>query len=256
MFSECELLFRQTLAICWIIMSLDLHQITDTLVRTGLLTESVVQQTSASLAVEQPNFDVQEWLQELLTTGHLTPFQVDQIRAGRGNSLVLGNYVLQSQLGEGGMGTVYKALHVRMQRVVALKMLKPKIAASPEFMERFYREVRAAARLNHANAVAAYDADDCEVGHFLVMEFVDGADLADIVKTTGALTVNEAVSAIRQAAEAFEYAHAHGIVHRDIKPANLIRDVNGVVKVADLGLARLDPTPTDIEQQAELTREG
>ena len=237
-------------------MSLDLHQLTDTLVRTGLVSESIVQSTSNFLATEQPAFETGEFLTALLANGHLTPFQVDQLNSGGGNSLVMGNYVLLSQLGEGGMGTVYKALHVKMQRAVALKTLKPKVAASPEFMERFYREVRAAARLNHPNAVAAYDADDCEFGHFLVMEFVDGADLSNIVKTSGPLSINEAVSAIRQAAEAFDYAHAHGIVHRDIKPANLLRDAQGVVKVADLGLARMEPTPEDIERQAELTREG
>jgi len=237
-------------------MLLNVPQVVDTLIRTGLVSESIVQQTSRTLAVKRPTFNAHELLHELLSNGHLTPYQVDQIRAGYGNSLVLGNYLLLSELGEGSMGIVYKAFHIRMHRVVALKTLKLEVSSSADFMERFYREVRAAARLNHPNAVAAYDADECEVGHFLVMEFVDGDDLSNIVKKNGPLTVNETVSAIRQAAEAFEYAHRHGIVHRDIKPANLMRDANGVVKVADLGLARLEPTGKDVEEQAELTREG
>lgn len=236
-------------------MSLDLHQVTDTLIHTGLLTESILQRTTESLLEKQPNLSASVFLDELVANGQLTPFQTDEIRNGQGNSLLMGNYLLLSKLGEGGMGTVFKAMHVRMKREVALKTLKPDVAASEEFMERFYREVHAAARLNHPNAVAAYDADECELGHFLVMEFVDGDDLSNIVKRNGPLSVSEAVSAIRQAAEAFEYAHSQGIVHRDIKPANLMRDAHGVVKVADLGLAQLEVVG-NVEKQAELTREG
>src|SRR5262249_10124091 len=115
--------------------------------------------------------------------------------------------------------------------------------------QRFQREVEAVARLSHPNIVMAHDADEAEVGHFLVMEFVNGRDLATEVQKRGPLPVREAADYIVQAARALEYAHAQGIIHRDIKPANLLRDVNGVVKVADLGLARfndaLDRPPED-----------
>ena len=95
--------------------------------------------------------------------------------------------------------------------------------------------MRAAARLNHPHAVAAYDADECESGHYLVMEYVDGKDLSAIVKRDGPMSVSEAVSAIRQAAEALAYAHRFGIIHRDIKPANLMRDAHATSKWRILG---------------------
>jgi serine/threonine protein kinase len=100
----------------------------------------------------------------------------------------------------------------------------------------------AVARLTHPNIVVAYDADEAEVGHFLVMEFVNGRDLATEVETRGPLLVAEAVDCTIQAARALDYAHSQGVIHRDIKPANLLRDVSGVVKVADLGLARFNDT--------------
>jgi len=242
-------------------MTQPLSNMIDQLLRTGLLTDSEVTQICDNSSVELRTLDADQLLQQLLASGRLTPFQADEIAAGRGSQLVMNKYILLSRLGQGGMGTVYKALHTRMQRVVALKTLKPE-ASSPAFIERFYREVRAAARLNHPHAVAAYDADECETGHFLVMEFVDGEDLSARIKRDGPLPVSETITAIRQAAEALAYAHRFGIVHRDIKPANLMRDANGAVKVADLGLARLSgdvpggSSDGGIAQQAGLTQAG
>jgi CheY-like chemotaxis protein/tRNA A-37 threonylcarbamoyl transferase component Bud32 len=155
------------------------------------------------------------------------------------------------------MGTVYKARHRRMKRIVAVKLLSRRIAESKEFVQRFQREVEAVARLSHPNIVMAHDADEAEAGHFLVMEFVDGRDLASEVQKHGPLTVAAAVDCVLQAARALEYAHKKGIVHRDIKPANLLRDVTGVVKVADLGLARFNeqigPPP---DEMGALTQAG
>ena len=226
---------------------------------TGMLSDSECTMIGEKreLTDEESNIDQKKVLDELLGNGRLTPFQAEEIEAGRGHLLRFGNYLLLSRLGEGTMGTVYKALHLRMQRVVALKTLKPE-TSKPAFIERFYREVRAAARLNHPHAVAAYDADECESGHYLVMEYVDGKDLSAIVKRDGPMSVSEAVSAIRQAAEALAYAHRFGIIHRDIKPANLMRDAHGNVKVADLGLARLsnDHTIAETDERAELTQSG
>jgi serine/threonine protein kinase/ActR/RegA family two-component response regulator len=139
---------------------------------------------------------------------------------------------------------------------VAIKVLSPAISQNPSFVQRFQREVEVIARLNHPNVMLAYDADECEFGHFLVMEFVDGRDLGETVKSDGAMTVRDAVDCTVQAARALGYAHSQGIVHRDIKPANLMRDKTGVVKVMDLGLARVAGTLSTPGEDSGLTREG
>jgi serine/threonine-protein kinase len=193
----------------------------------------------------------------LSAEGKLTPYQAEAIRDRRFAELVIGNYEVLDRLGAGGMGTVYKARHRRMKRVVALKVLARNLSQTPAFVQRFQREVEAVARLSHPNIVMAFDADEAEVGHFLVMEFVNGRDLASDVQARGPLPVSDAVDCILQAARAMAYAHAQGIVHRDIKPANLLRDVGGAVKVADLGLARFsDALSKPGESGGSLTQAG
>jgi serine/threonine protein kinase len=195
--------------------------------------------------------------QHLIAEGKLTKFQVAALRDRSFEDLVIGNYQVLDRLGQGGMGTVYKAKHRRMKRIVAIKVLSATVAQSAKFVQRFQREVEAVARLAHPNIIMAFDADEAEVGHFLVMEFVDGRDLASEVQQRGPLPIAEAVDYIVQAGRALEYAHSKGIIHRDIKPANLMRDVSGTVKVADLGLARFNeavgPPP---EEAAALTQAG
>src|SRR5262249_41621673 len=145
----------------------------------------------------------------------------------------------------------------RMKRVVAIKVLSRSVAQSEKFVQRFQREVEAVARLSHPNIVMAHDADEAAVGHFLVMEFVNGRDLASEVQERGPLPIREAVEYVVQAARALDYAHGQGIIHRDIKPANLLRDAGGVVKVADLGLARFNDTlGRSAEERSALTQAG
>jgi serine/threonine protein kinase len=195
--------------------------------------------------------------QALIAAGKLTPFQAAAVRERQFEKLVIGNYQVLERLGAGGMGTVYKARHRRMKRVVAIKVLTRSASLSDEFVQRFQREVEAVARLSHPNIVMAHDADEAEAGHFLVMEFVNGRDLATEVQSRGPLPVVEAVDCIRQAARALEYAHGQGIIHRDVKPANLLREVSGVVKVADLGLARINnPCGQPAENASALTQAG
>jgi serine/threonine protein kinase len=177
---------------------------------------------------------------KLVDAGKLSGYQADALLAGRISDLRMGNYEILDRLGAGGMGTVYKARHKRMKRVVALKVLSKEVAKSKTFADRFQREVETIARLSHPNIVMAYDADEGEAGPFLVMEYVNGRDLASEVAKSGTMTAVDAVDRIRQAARGLEYAHARGIIHRDVKPGNLLRDTDGVVKVADLGLARLN----------------
>src|SRR5262245_6206065 len=189
-----------------------------------------------------PPADGEAVAQRLIEAGKLTPFQAAAVRERRFDELVVGNYQVLDRLGAGGMGTVYKARHRRMKRVVALKVLSRKAGQSEQFVQRFQREVEAVARLSHPNIVMAHDAGEAGVGPFLVMEFVDGRDLATEVQARGPLPVAEAVDCVAQAARALAYAHGQGVIHRDIKPGNLMRDVGGVVKVADLGLARFHDT--------------
>ncbi len=126
-----------------------------------------------------------------------------------------------------------------MERLVALKTLAPVMTRDPQAVKRFHREVKAAAKLTHANIVTAYDADEARGLQMLVMEYVDGTDLSVRVKKDGALPLKEAVDCVLQAARGLEFAHSKGVVHRDIKPANLLQDKAGVVKVLDMGLARI-----------------
>ncbi len=199
--------------------------------------------------------DAEALIQHLVSTGRLTPFQAQAVRERRADELRIGNYEVLTRLGAGGMGTVYKARHRRMKRVVALKVLSHAACQAPTFLQRFQREVEVISRLNHPNVVMAYDADESEAGHFLVMEFVNGRDLDSVVQEFGPLPPATAADAVLQAARALEYAHTQGIIHRDVKPANLLRDGGGVVKVADLGLARFSQAMTT-ESNSGLTQAG
>ena len=153
------------------------------------------------------------------------------------------------------MGQVFKAEHRRMKRVVAIKMLPPAVTKDAAASARFQREVEAAAKLSHPNIVAAYDADEANGVHFLVMEYVEGKDLSVLVKQDGPFSVEKAVSYILQAARGLEFAHGEGVIHRDIKPANLLLDKKGTVKILDMGLARIE-AGGDAPTQAELTGTG
>ena len=148
-------------------------------------------------------------------------------------------YRVLAFLGKGGMGAVFKAEHKLMGRPVAIKVIRETLTCKPAMVERFRREVKAAARLAHPNIVAAHDAEQAGDTHFLVMEFVEGTDLARLVAERGRLPVAEACDYIRQAARGLQHAHERGMVHRDIKPHNLMRTPDGVIKILDFGLARL-----------------
>lgn len=222
---------------------------------SGLFSESELQAVLGSLA-EGDRVDGDALARSLVASGRLTQYQAAAVRERRFGDLAIGNYQILDRLGAGAMGTVSKARHRRMKRVVAIKVLSRNIAQSEQFVKRFQREVEAVARLSHPNIVMAYDADEAEAGPFLVMEFVNGRDLASEVHERGPLPVGEAVDCILQAARALAYAHGQGIVHRDIKPANLLRDVAGAVKVADLGLAHVNAAVDQAAGASALTQAG
>jgi hypothetical protein len=148
------------------------------------------------------------------------------------------------------MGVVYKAEHRLMKRVVALKVISPRLTANGAAIARFHREVEAVAKLAHTNIAAAYDADEVDGQLVLVEEFIEGTDLAQVVQEQGPLPVAQACGYIRQAALALQHAHERGILHRDIKPSNLIVTGDAHVKVLDFGLASLRDQPGD-EDHAE-----
>ncbi|MBI3865937.1 MAG: protein kinase [Planctomycetia bacterium] len=197
--------------------------------------------------------DAEELARELVRTRKLTNFQVEEINRGKGKALVLGKYTILEKIGQGGMGQVFKAEHRRMKRIVAIKVLPTDLMKNPGIVARFEREVTAAARLNHPNIVTAFDANNVGGLHLLVMEYVEGSDLAIHVKENGRLPAHAAINYVLQAARGLEAAHAEGIVHRDIKPANLLLDKTGVVKILDMGLARFGG---DAPGQSDLTHTG
>ena len=184
----------------------------------------------------------------LVDAGLLTEWQSRKLLDGRGRGFFLGKYKLLDHVGTGGMSSVYLAEHVNMQRRVAIKVLPTNRVHDSSYLARFYREARAAAALDHPNIVHAYDIDNQGDTHYLVMEFVQGQDLQQMVKGQGALPYDTAADYIRQAADGLGHAHKVGLIHRDVKPANLLVDLNGVVKVLDLGLARFSD-----DKQASLT---
>lgn len=141
-------------------------------------------------------------------------------------------------VGKGGMGAVYKARQPALDRFIALKVLPPAVASDPGFAERFNREARALARLSHPNIVVVYDFGKAGDLHYLVMEFVDGANLRE-VERSGKLSPDQALAIVPQICEALQFAHNEGIVHRDIKPENLLVDKKGRVKITDFGIAKM-----------------
>ncbi len=147
-------------------------------------------------------------------------------------------YRVLEVLGAGGMGTVYKALHQMMDRPVALKVIRRDLTREPAAVERFHREVKAAARLTHPHIVHAYDAEQVGDTHLLVMEFVEGTSLDRVVAAEGTLPVPRACDYVRQAALGLQHAFERGMVHRDVKPQNLMRTPDGTIKILDFGLAR------------------
>jgi serine/threonine protein kinase len=214
--------------------------------QSGLLTPAQLERLVADLPASNRGRVV---ARALVERGLLTKFQAELLLAGRTSGFVLGQYRILDQLGQGGMGRVFKAVHGTMNRVVALKVLSPALVKTERAQQLFLREVRAAARLLHPNIVTAYDADKARNSdrYYLVMEFVDGPNLDQLVREQGPLPVAQACDLVRQAALGLQYAFEQGMVHRDIKPANLLVHRAGgggprpqyVVKILDFGLARL-----------------
>jgi len=194
-------------------------------------------------------------LTRLVQDGHITQYQCDKFKVGKASDIYFGDYVVIDKLGQGGMGTVLLAKHRRMDRKVAIKVLPVTVLESKDAVARFYQEVKVAGQLTHPNIVHAYDAGEYHGFHYLVMEYVPGHDLAQVLTQLGPIPAPMALDYISQAASGLEYAHGMKIVHRDIKPSNLLLNDEGKIKILDMGLARIGSS-LDQESSLHLTTTG
>jgi serine/threonine protein kinase/WD40 repeat protein len=204
---------------------------------------------------------------ELSRRGWLTAFQVRMLVQERAQQLVLGPYFILEKLGEGGMGAVYKARDSRLDRVVAIKLLRREKNTNPDTIRRFRREVEVASSLSHPNVVRALDANEVDGTLVFEMEYIEGINLTQLVTKRGPLPVPMASDFMRQTALGLQHAHEKGLVHRDIKPSNLVvtrssgppgsaeASPNGVVKLLDMGLALILPDAAG-QEKTRLTQLG
>lgn len=218
-----------------------------------LLTEEQLQ--SLRLWASEKSPDAMGMATELLRRKLVTVFQAKYLLKGRGPELILGPYLLQDKLGEGGMGRVYKALHMRLGRETAVKVIRKEKLAKTSVVQRFRQEIRAASQLSHPNIVLALDADEVNGIHYFAMEYIEGVDLGRLVQEKGPLPVIVACDYIRQVAAALQHAWEQGLVHRDVKPSNILVTPKGKVKLLDLGLAHL-ATLSQSDQETRITQEG
>ena len=211
----------------------------DRLRRSGLVAPERIDGFLAGLeASGHPPTTPGELLTRMVDAGMITRFHADRLAAGKYKGFQLGSYLILDQLGAGGMGQVYLAEHTAMQRLVALKVLPLFSSEDAVARERFLREARAAATLDHPNIVRVFDL--CQEGKllYLVMEYVEGISLNALVGKCGPIGIAAACHYARQVAFGLQHAHQLGFVHRDIKPANLLLDRTGIIKILDLGLIR------------------
>ena len=176
----------------------------------------------------------------LVRQGLLTDWHVEKLLAGKYKGFFLGNYKLLGHIGTGGMSSVYLAEHTRMGDQRAIKVLPKSRVKDATYLARFQLEAKAIASLNHPNIVLAYDLDNDGDVHYIVMEYVDGTDMQQIVKQHGPLDMKFAAEMVAQAARGLQHAHNNGVIHRDVKPANLLIDKTRVVRLLDMGLALVD----------------
>ncbi|MCG8584355.1 MAG: serine/threonine protein kinase, partial [Pirellulales bacterium] len=214
----------------------------DLLERSNLLDADAVTEHIAeikeSAGDENVMGDVEALAQQFVERDLITQWQCDQLLKGKHKGFFLGKYKLLRHLGTGGMSSVYLAEHVVMQTKRAIKVLPSKRVNDSSYLDRFLREARAAAQLDHNNVIRAYDVDSEGKVHYIVMEYVEGRDLQQIVKAQHPLSYERAANYVYQAAQGLAHAHAAGLIHRDIKPANFLVDTKDTVKLLDLGLAR------------------
>jgi serine/threonine protein kinase len=199
--------------------------------KSGLLNADAVAHVRT---VAERQTDPKLLAKELVKDGTLTRWQSDQLIHGY-HRLVIGRYKLLDQLRTTPTGRLYLAEHLQMGRRHTLKVLARRLANNPKAVQRFLIAAQNACRLDHRNVSHVYDVNQDRIGHYVVMEHVEGQDLEQIVERTGCIKLPEALAFIAQAAEGLAYAHGKGVVHGDLKPANLLRDPSGCIKILEIG---------------------
>ena len=235
-----------------------LNQFARLLTDSGLMS---VDQLEAFRDASEPGKRAQapdELARQLVDREILTEYQLGVLTSDDPQPLVFGDYAVLDRIGAGGMGVVYRAEHRRMKRIVALKTLPDSMVNDAVALRRFEREVELAAKLSHPNVVSALDAREEKGVHYLIMEFVEGRDLTALVEADGPQAPERAIDLVAQIARGCAHAHSLGVIHRDIKPSNVLINSKDVVKILDMGLARLEFASGDAlaVTQSQLTGAG
>ncbi len=180
----------------------------------------------------------------LVEHGFITKSQVKRLGRAMDNDSMyrpaqqIPGYQVMNKVGQGAMAVVFKARQLSLDRLVAIKVLPKRLSENPEFVDRFYREGRAAGALNHPNIVQAFDVGESSGYHYFVMEFIDGQTVYDLLTPDNPMNEQEAIRIVTHVADALGHSHKQGLIHRDVKPKNIMITKEGAVKLADMGLAR------------------
>ena len=205
---------------------------------SGVLSDRQLAEIKAKILQGDYPLDSVELAEALVRDKIVTSFQARRFLSNRPHGLVVGRYVILDRIGSGSMGRVYKAHHAMMDRTVALKIIAPEIASNERVVARFQREMKLVGRLDHPNVVRAFDADQINKVLYIVMEYVTGHSLGELIKKKPIPAV-EMIEYAFQAALGLAHAHEQGIVHRDIKPSNILLTDDRKIKILDLGLGVL-----------------
>ena len=232
------------------------HRLCAAIRESKLLEKEALETLVSDFETANPSLEestaAEKFAEFLIQKEAITLWQARLLLRGKFRGFFLCNYKILNLIGKGGMSTVYLVEHVTLRQKRALKILPNELNENSSRYERFIREARASASLEHPNIVRAFDIDKKGDTHFIVLEFVDGKDLDHIAKTQGPLDFDRICDFMIQVCDGLHFAHESGMIHRDIKPANLILDKKGVVKVLDMGLA-LQSTDVDESEKAALT---
>ena len=230
-------------------------RVADLAVKRGLADDATTQECLRAMADARRRWESISLAGLMVRRGLITKYQASELTAAAattGQGELIGGFRIIDKLGEGAMGAVYMAVQLALDRVVALKVLPERLAGNQEYIERFLREAKVAARLEHTNVVRAIDIGESHGKYYFAMELVEGRSLESVLSERGSLAEEEAVDVALQATHGLVCAWQNGLIHRDIKPDNLLVTYDGVVKIADLGLAKGVSVPED----KRLTQEG
>src|SRR5438132_8175086 len=207
--------------------------------KSGLLAADAMEKVREAAAKAS---DPKSLARDLVKGGALTRWQAEQLINGY-HRLLVGNYKLLDQIGTSPTGRLYLAEHAQMGRRHTLKVLARRLALNAEAVKHFLDSARNACSLDHRNISHVYDVNQDRIGHYVVMEHIEGQDLEEMVERTGRVNADQALDFLRQAAEGLAHAHANGVVHGDLKPANLLRDHSGTIKILEIGQAGFGAKP-------------